>query len=443
MASSVDLIRNENLPAFDRKIGVEESIHGDALRSYNLCGGGYGEDPGQEVPPASKETADAAMFAGYDFRTIAKEIVLRLGSIFDAAAKEQIEVEVLELMSAAAMDFVTAYLFGTENIENFLQNIEARRKWLKASHKTSRLEFWELEFPKLMKILTSVWLCREDLEVIEARKEVNDLCLQMLIKAGPSSGKDSDQVQTKQCSTPTKAVVYEQLYQHLYSSKEKYFRLLDSHPYTLASELMDHIKAGTETMGWTLTYIFHELSLRSDLQSRLKDELSSIHPFPATDIDQLLLRNIDVLPLLNAIILETLRLHTAVPGSQPRTSPLGSSVSLCGYEIPSGTTVSAQAYSLHRNAAAFPSPEEWKPERWLEADKDNREEMMRWFWAFGSGPRGCIGKEFAMLELKLLVAVVYRNFTTRVLDDEDIEQIDGYSTGPKSNRLVLRFERLE
>jgi cytochrome P450 len=43
----------------------------------------------------------------------------------------------------------------------------------------------------------------------------------------------------------------------------------------------------------------------------------------------------------------------------------------------------------------FPDFETWKPERWLEADKEQKEEMKKWFWAFGSGARMCLGVYFA------------------------------------------------
>ena len=45
-------------------------------------------------------------------------------------------------------------------------------------------------------------------------------------------------------------------------------------------------------------------------------------------------------------------------------------------------------------------------------------------------------------EIKLVVAAVYSNFRTYIVDDEGIEQMDGYTTGPMSNRLFLRFEKV-
>ena len=45
-------------------------------------------------------------------------------------------------------------------------------------------------------------------------------------------------------------------------------------------------------------------------------------------------------------------------------------------------------------------------------------------------------------EIKLVIAAVYSNFRTYIVDDEGIEQMDGYTTGPVSNKLFLRFEKV-
>jgi hypothetical protein len=46
------------------------------------------------------------------------------------------------------------------------------------------------------------------------------------------------------------------------------------------------------------------------------------------------------------------------------------------------------------------------------------------------------------VEIKLVVAAVYTNFRTVIVKDEGIEQLDGYTCGPKANALFLRFERV-
>ena len=66
---------------------------------------------------------------------------------------------------------------------------------------------------------------------------------------------------------------------------------------------------------------------------------------------------------------------------------------LCGYPLPEGVVAHAAAYSVHRNEEVFERAEKWLPERWM---GEKKEGVKNWFWAFGSGSRGCTGKEFAL-----------------------------------------------
>lgn len=47
------------------------------------------------------------------------------------------------------------------------------------------------------------------------------------------------------------------------------------------------------------------------------------------------------------------------------------------------------------------------------------------------------------VEMKLLIAAIYTNYTTGVVDDAGMEQEDTYTAGPVGNKLILRFERVE
>lgn len=44
--------------------------------------------------------------------------------------------------------------------------------------------------------------------------------------------------------------------------------------------------------------------------------------------------------------------------------------------------------------------------------------------------------------MKLITAAIYTNFTTHIVNDDGIEQMDGYTCGPISNQLFLRFEKV-
>lgn len=149
-----------------------------------------------------------------------------------------------------------------------------------------------------------------------------------------------------------------------------------------AAECMDHMAAGIDTTGDALCFLMHELSLprSQQLQKRLHEELVQN---PGAKLDEL--------PYLDAVVKEGLRLFPPIPMSLPRYVPRDGR-QICGYNLPGGSIVSSQAYSLHLlNQDVFPDARRFLPERWLEKEGDL--ERNRLFFAFATGGRGCIGKK--------------------------------------------------
>ena len=113
-------------------------------------------------------------------------------------------------------------------------------------------------------------------------------------------------------------------------------------------EAMNVIIAGTDTTGVTLTYLTWAVLQRPKLQKALEEEVTGLaEGFTENDLINL--------PLLNAVIEETLRLYGAAPSSLPRVVPQGGS-KLGGDYIPQGTIVSTQAYTLHRDENIWSNP---------------------------------------------------------------------------------------
>lgn len=316
-----------------------------------------------------------------DLQTLSKILLFkRFLPILHVASQVDKPVDVLSLAEALGMDFTSGYLFGSANGTNFLENVAYRNHWLE---------------------LYSVFKYQHPKE--RASGEIENWCFSMCEAA------EALETSEKSVDIPsTKPVVYGRLFRGL----EKSILSSEQRNVVIASEMLDHLIAGHETSAITITYLMYELSRRPSLQRRLRHELHSLSPplihsigsevglNDATDgLDYLPTSiSIDRLPFLNAILQETLRLYAAAPASQPRVTPFSSvQTTIEGYRnIPGGVTVSSSAYCLHRNPEAFPEPEKWLPDRWLEAEKDKRVERKRWFWAFGSGGRMCLGSNFAM-----------------------------------------------
>lgn len=177
------------------------------------------------------------------------------------------------------------------------------------------------------------------------------------------------------------------LWKHHHTEKENGIDEID-----IAAECADHLLAGIDTTGDTLMFAIWSLSRPENrtFQEKLIEEVKNIPNLNLNAEGIPRAEPCDKLPYLDAVIKETLRLYVPLPGTEPRSMPTVSKVD--GYTIPPKTIVSISPYSLHRNPDVFKDPLRFNPERWLD-DSHDPSEMKKWFWAFSSGGRMCIGMQ--------------------------------------------------
>lgn len=177
--------------------------------------------------------------------------------------------------------------------------------------------------------------------------------------------------------------ILNRLWPHHHSNKPGGLQDMD-----IASECADHFLAGIDTTSDTLMFLVWALSQPQNqvFQDKLREELLGLpaealneHGIPKAEA-------VDKLVYLNAVIKETLRLYAPLPVYAPRSLLVDAEID--GYKIPAGTIVGMAPYSMHRNPDVFKEPLKFDPERWLAPDTA---ELNRWFWAFLSGGRMCIG----------------------------------------------------
>jgi benzoate 4-monooxygenase len=112
--------------------------------------------------------------------------------------------------------------------------------------------------------------------------------------------------------------------------------------------------------------------------------------------------------LLSAVIKETMRLHAPFPTEFPRGITAGAETAIPGLPepLPIGTVVASNTYVLGRSKEVWGEDAEmWKPERWLVA-ADEKQRLEEKFVVFSKGPRGCLGRDIAMLMLEKAVVGV-------------------------------------
>lgn len=330
----------------------------------------------------SKSVVNASPALQAQVSTILYQRLLpRLASLYSGPEKGVFEVS--SLLYASTMDIVTGYIFGLKASSNLIDHPDELAWFLDLYNSRRSYSFWPQEFPqftaflnKWMGIRTSPkWVDAANAEIEKWTKKMCDGAASVM-----------QQGEAKLQNVPS-------VYQQLSAAVAKEVKKNDVGDVDIgsvvASEVLDHLAAGFDTSGITLTYVVHELSTHKEIQTRLRQELQtlSLSSSSASPPDP---KTIDGLPVLHAVIWETLRLHPAIPGPQPRfTPPQGCQLSFGEktYFVPGGVRISASAGVLHQNEDVYDRASEWRPERWLELDRvdeERRKDMeSRWFWAFG------------------------------------------------------------
>jgi cytochrome P450 len=116
---------------------------------------------------------------------------------------------------------------------------------------------------------------------------------------------------------------------------------------------------------------------------------------------------------LRACIDEAMRLSPPVAGAPPR-EVLAGGATIDGHSIPAGTVVGVPHYTIHHNADYYPKPFSYVPERWIAEARssldgavttaDDVARAQSAFCPFSIGPRGCIGKGLAYIEMSTTIA---------------------------------------
>ncbi|XP_017782391.1 PREDICTED: probable cytochrome P450 12a5, mitochondrial isoform X1 [Nicrophorus vespilloides] len=170
---------------------------------------------------------------------------------------------------------------------------------------------------------------------------------------------------------------------------------------------LDMLAAGIDTTGKSTAVILYFLAKHQEVQKKLRKDLLEALPNADTPITKDILSN---LPYLKAVIKESLRMAPIGTGNLRKTTK---NVVLDGYQIPAGVNVFMANLYVCKLEKYFPKPNEFIPDRWLrstEGEMSYKNVNPFVSLPFGFGPRSCIGRRFANLELEIVIAKIIRNF---------------------------------
>ncbi|KAG4029628.1 hypothetical protein MFRU_015g01640 [Monilinia fructicola] len=209
----------------------------------------------------------------------------------------------------------------------------------------------------------------------------------------------------------------------------------------LANEAFVVAVAGGETTARTLTFVIYYIHTNPRVLERLLAEITTVMP-KSSDVPSI--KTLQELPYLTVVIKETLRISAMITSRLPLLSP--DELQYKEWIIPRKTPVSMTPNRVLHDPAIYPSPSDFRPERWIESDGTSITSD-EYFVAFGKGTRMCQGMNFAYAELYLTVALLVRRFEFQLYEtshDRDIEIVRDCFIGepdPQSPGVRVRVVR--
>ncbi|PYI24805.1 cytochrome P450 [Aspergillus violaceofuscus CBS 115571] len=172
------------------------------------------------------------------------------------------------------------------------------------------------------------------------------------------------------------------------------------------------IIAGSETTATLLSGVTFMLLKSPRVLAKLQQEVRSAF---ATE-EEITFDSVNRLEYCLAVLTEGLRLFPPVGVGLPRVVDAQGDV-IAGGWVPGGTTVSVPHYAAYHSPANFADPDAFIPERHLGDPRyatDNRDVLQ----PFSFGPRNCIGRNLAYVEMRIILARMIFNFDMELEDPE-------------------------
>ncbi|EDP48503.1 cytochrome P450 monooxygenase, putative [Aspergillus fumigatus A1163] len=185
----------------------------------------------------------------------------------------------------------------------------------------------------------------------------------------------------------------------------------------LKAEVLLVLLAGADTTGTVFQALVHFLLTHRDAYRRLMEEIDAataqgLISDPVPQYDEI----VEHLPYYVACVRETLRLNPPAPNIFPRyVSEPG--MDLYGKFAPAGTEISGNPWIMQRDKKLYgEDAEEFKPERWLDAERAKR--YNKYSFTFGYGARVCLGRDIAMMELYKGPLQFFRRYHVQTVTDK-------------------------
>lgn len=193
----------------------------------------------------------------------------------------------------------------------------------------------------------------------------------------------------------------------------------------LRDEVMTILLAGHETTAMTLSWTLLLLAQNPEWEAKLREELAPLEGRAPT------LADLSRLPVVDRVVHESLRIY---PPAWVVARACVEEDQAPGLRVRPGDWVFLSPFLLHRRPDLWPDPLRFDPDRFLPEAVASRH---RYAWVpFSTGQRKCIGDQFALMEAKLVLAVLLQRFRFRMVTDHPVVPEPLVTLRPKDGLLM-------
>ena len=306
-------------------------------------------------------------------------------------------------------------------------------RWQEGERRNMRLELNGLALEVVAATLFDIDIGKEDSKTIrEAMGEVSEILVKDADNMVPrpdwwptasnrrkkrAIGKIEDIIRRVHQERLTNQQDRGDLFSHLVFVEDDQGRMSDKQ---LRDEAMTLIFAGHETTAHALVWTWYLLAKNPDKVAKMREELESVVGDRRVEVDDL-----PSLPYLEMVVKESLRLYPSVWAYARQAQR---DVVINGYEIKKGQTVTLGHIAMGRNPKYYDKPMEFRPERWT---REFERQLPRGAYTpFAGGPRVCIGKQFAMMEMRMILATLVRRLEITIPDGFEPDFVTELSMHP-------------
>jgi cytochrome P450 len=199
----------------------------------------------------------------------------------------------------------------------------------------------------------------------------------------------------------------------------------------IRDQLVTLFLAGHETTSHALTWTWYLLSQNPEVEAKLHAELDEVLGGRAPRFEDL-----DELPYTGQVFDEAMRIY---PPAYTLARRAEQDAEIDDYFVPKGAEIMIWLYMTHHDPRWYPEPDAFVPERFEPARVAQRPKLS--YLPFGAGARACIGKNFALIEAKLILAMLAQRFRFELAHDQQIAIEPRITLAPKHGMRMKLLAR--